>query len=46
MTQRRKGKWKGEREGEREERRLQKGPSLLCMIKSKKAGLNKPKTKI
>lgn len=36
----------GEREGEREERRLHIGSSLLCMIKSKKAGLNKPKTKI
>lgn len=35
-----------EREGEREERRLHIRPSLLCMIKSKKAGLNKPKTKI
>lgn len=36
----------GEREGEREGRKLQIGPSLLCMIKSKKAGLNKAKTKI
>lgn len=35
----------GEREKEREEGRLQIWSSLVCMIKSKKAGLNKPKTK-